>query len=174
MPITTSSATVEEKIFEVIVEGGLSGYLQQVRNGKHEFAVDEPVEKRGTDRGPSPYALLMASLGACTSMTIAYHAQREKFPIESIVVKLSHRKINRADCPECSSKEGRVDVFEREIEVRGTLTEQQRQQVISFAERCPVHRTLTSGSVVRTTLAQCVLFSERHGYGFCRLRQAAL
>ena len=150
---TTRSATAEEKTFQVIVEGGLNGYLQQVRSGKHEFVVDEPVEQQGTDRGPSPYALLMASLGACTSITIAYHARREKIPIAGIVVKLSHKKVNRADCPECTSKEGRVDVFQREIELRGALTDKQRQQVLAFAERCPVHRTLASGSVVRTSVA---------------------
>ena len=149
---TTRSATAEEKPFQVIVEGGVNGYLQQVRSGKHAFVVDEPVEQQGTDRGPSPYALLMASLGACTSMTIAYHARREKIPIEGIVVKLSHKKVNRADCPECTSKEGRVDVFQREIELRGALTDAQRQQVLAFAERCPVHRTLASGSVVRTSV----------------------
>jgi putative redox protein len=111
---------------------------------RHRLAADEPIEVGGTDTGPTPYDLLLAALGACTSMTLRIYANHKKLPLEGVRVRLRHGKIYAVDCANCETKEGKLDRIEREIEVLGELTEAQRLRMLEIADRCPVHRTLTS------------------------------
>lgn len=119
-----------------------SGFVQTIRARKHRLVVDEPVEVGGTDTGPSPYELLLAALGACTSMTIRLYADRKKLPLEEVRVKLLHSKIHALDCAECETRDGKIDQIERVIELVGPLTDEQRARLLEIANRCPVHRTL--------------------------------
>jgi uncharacterized OsmC-like protein/alpha-beta hydrolase superfamily lysophospholipase len=123
---------------------GISRLAQDVRVGRHRLGADEPLEGGGSDLGPNPYDLLLAALGACTSMTLRLYADRKTWPLERVTVRLSHQKIHAADCADCETREGRVDRIEREIEVRGRLDDEQRQRLLEIAEKCPVHRTLHS------------------------------
>ncbi len=136
----------------VIVHGAASGFAQRVTVGRHELKADEPVEAGGTDTGPSPYDLLSAALGTCTSMTIGYFVRQRKWPLESVTVEVRHSKIHAEDCASCETKEGRIDRLERTIVLNGPLTEEQRQELLRIAERCPVHRTLTSKIDIQTSL----------------------
>ena len=86
-------------------------------------------------------------------MTLALYARRKQWPLEGVTVKLEHSKIHAVDCAECETKEGMLDRIEREILVSGPLDEQQRARLLEMAERCPVHRTLTSEINIRTRLA---------------------
>ena len=86
-------------------------------------------------------------------MTIALYARRKQWPLEGVTVKLEHSRIHAADCAECETKEGRLDRIEREISLSGPLREEQRGRLLEIAERCPVHRTLTSKVSIRTRLA---------------------
>jgi len=86
-------------------------------------------------------------------MTLALYARRKQWPLESVTVKLEHSKIHAVDCAECETKEGMLDRIEREISVSGPLDEQQRARLLEIADRCPVHRTLTSEINIRTRLA---------------------
>jgi putative redox protein len=88
-------------------------------------------------------------------MTIALYARRKQWPLEGVTVKLEHSKIHAVDCAECETKEGMLDRIEREILVSGPLDDQQRARLLEMAERCPVHRTLTSEISIRTRLAPC-------------------
>ena len=108
------------------------------------LTADEPAEVGGNDAGPGPYELLLMSLGACTSMTLRMYAELKKLPLERVRVKLSHRKIHAQDCLGCETKEGKLDEITREISLEGALTAEQRQRMLEIADRCPVHRTLTS------------------------------
>jgi putative redox protein len=137
---------------DVIVHGGASGYAQHVTAGRHELTADEPIDGGGTDTGPTPYDLLAASLGTCTSMTIAYFARQRQWPLESVTVHVRHSKIHAADCATCDTKEGRVDRLDRTIALSGQLTAEQRQELLRIANRCPVHRTLTSQIDIQTSL----------------------
>jgi uncharacterized OsmC-like protein len=137
----------------VIVRGGSSGFTQEIEAGRHRLRADEPVEAGGADAGPTPYDLLLAALGACTSMTIGLYARRKQWPVESVEVRLQHSKIHAADCAECETREGKLDRIERKIVLRGPLTDEQRARLLEIAERCPVHRTLTSDINIRTRLA---------------------
>lgn len=128
----------------VLVRGNAAGFAQVVQAGRHRFAADEPVAAGGTDTGPSPYDLLLAALGACTSMTVAMYARRKSWPLEEVAVHLRHSKIHAADCAECETREGMLDRIERDIQFVGPLDDEQRSKLLEIANKCPVHRTLTS------------------------------
>lgn len=127
-------------------------YLQNIAIGRHRIQADEPVEAGGGDAGPNPYDLLLAALGACTSMTLRMYAIRKRWPLEDIRVRLMHGKIHAEDCLGCETKEGLVDRIEREIVLVGNLTDEQRQRLLEIANKCPVHRTLTSEIHIETRL----------------------
>jgi uncharacterized OsmC-like protein len=136
----------------VIVRGGATGFAQEIEAERHRLTADEPVEAGGTDAGPSPYDLLLAALGACTSMTISMYARRKRWPLEAVTVRLQHAKIHAQDCAECETKEGMLDLIEREISLTGALDAAQRERLLEIANRCPVHRTLVSEIDIRTRL----------------------
>jgi putative redox protein len=128
----------------VIVRGSSAGFAQEITAGRHRITADEPESAGGTDTGPAPYDLLLAALGACTSMTVGMYARRKAWPLEEVIVHLRHSKIHAADCAECETKEGRLDRIERDIHFTGPLTDAQRASLIEISNKCPIHRTLKS------------------------------
>jgi uncharacterized OsmC-like protein len=134
----------KDGVRSVVVRGSAAGFAQEIHAGPHRLHADEPVSAGGTDTGPSPYDLLLAALGACTSMTVAMYARRKAWPLEAVTVHLRHSKIYAADCAECETKEGMLDRIERDIHFTGPLTDEQRAKLLEIANKCPVHRTLTS------------------------------
>jgi putative redox protein len=128
----------------VVVRGLASGFAQHIEAGRHPLESDEPIEVGGTDTGPGPYDLLLAALGSCTSMTISLYARRKQWPLEEVIVRLKHSRIYAEDCADCETKQGMLDKIEREIVLKGALTDEQRSRLLEIANKCPVHRTLTS------------------------------
>jgi uncharacterized OsmC-like protein/esterase/lipase len=139
---------------QVVVRTDGEGYFTEIKAGPHHLMADEPQSVGGTNLGPSPYGLLSASLGACTSMTLRMYADRKKWDLREVRVHLSHNKDYREDCENVESKKAKIDVFEREIELEGDLDEKQRQRLLEIADRCPVHRTLHGDVEVRTRLRE--------------------
>jgi putative redox protein len=139
---------------QTIVRGSADGFLQEIWAGSHRLIADEPIEAGGTDKGPGPYELLLAALGACTSMTVSLYARNKKWPLESVQVRLTHSKVHAEDCADCETRAGLVDEIQREISLMGTLTEEQRAKLLEIANKCPVHRTLTSEIKIRTQLVE--------------------
>ena len=137
-------------ITAVIVSGDASGFAQEIVVGPHKLTADEPVEVGGKDTGPSPYDLLLAALGSCTSMTVSMYARLKKWPLESVTVNLHHSKIHAADCRDCETKEGKIDRIEREIHFVGNLDAEQQKRLLEIADKCPVHRTLKSEIDIQT------------------------
>lgn len=137
----------------VVVRGGAADLAQEVVVGRHRLVGDEPEGQGGRDAGPSPYDYLLVALGTCTSMTVTLYARRKQWPLEEVTVTLQHSRIHATDCAECETKEGMLDRIERWIALTGALTAEQRQRLLEIAERCPVHRTLTSEISIRTRLA---------------------
>ena len=121
----------------------LDNLRQQIDAGPHTFFADEPADAGGDDSGPDPYELLLAALGACTSMTLLLYARRKQWPLEGAEVRLSHRRDYARDCADCDEKPAQIDLIERHITLRGPLDEAQRTRLLEIARKCPVHRTLT-------------------------------
>ena len=129
-----------------------SGLTQEITSGPFRIRADEPVEVGGGGTGLSPYELLLASLGACTSMTLRLYATRKGWNLERITVRLRHYRVHAQDCIDCETKPSSVDRIDREIELAGNLTEEQKARLQAIAEKCPVHRTLTSRIEIRTSI----------------------
>jgi putative redox protein len=134
----------------VVHETGRSRFQQEIKVGPHRFLADEPVDVGGLDSGPGPYDLVLAGLGACTAMTLRLYAERKALPLEGVTVELSHAKIHATDCESCETKEGMIDRIERVIALAGRLDADQRRRLMEIADKCPVHRTLTSEIDIRT------------------------
>jgi putative redox protein len=135
----------------VVVRETRAGRLQQeIRAGRHRIVADEPVEAGGLDSGPSPYDLLLAGLGACTSMTLRLYAERKALPLDRVTVRLAHSRIHAVDCENCETREGTVGRIDRAITLAGNLDEDQRKRLLEIADKCPVHRTLESEIDIRT------------------------
>jgi putative redox protein len=128
----------------VVQETRASKFQQAVTVGPHQLTADEPVAAGGQDTGPGPYDLLVAGLGACTSMTMRMYADRKQLPLDRVTVTLRHSKIHAKDCEECETREGMLDQIERDISIEGALDAEQRQRLMEIADKCPVHRTLHS------------------------------
>ncbi|TYO68068.1 OsmC family protein [Bradyrhizobium hipponense] len=128
----------------VVRETRKSKFNQTVSVGPHRLVADEPVAAGGEDAGPGPYDFLLAGLGACTSMTMRLYADRKALPLDRVTVTLKHSKIYAKDCEECETREGMLDQIERDIAIEGTLDAEQRKKLMEIADKCPVHRTLTS------------------------------
>ncbi len=137
----------------VVEETGEGRFVQRIRSGRHVLTADEPRSVGGDDRGPGPYELLLAALGACTSMTLRMYAEHKKLPLQRVAVILRHHKIHARDCADCETREGKIDIIEREISLDGPLDEGQRGRLMEIADRCPVHRTLHAEVKVRSRLA---------------------
>jgi putative redox protein len=110
--------------------------------------ADEPSGVGGTDAGPTPYDYLLGALGSCTAMTLRMYADRKEWPLDSVTVRLSHGKIYADDCANCETETGKIDRIEREIELEGDLDDAQREKLLEIADKCPVHRTLTSETII--------------------------
>ena len=145
-PATTAPGEV------VVTETRRSRLQQEVAAGGHRLIADEPVAVGGQDSGPNPYDFLLAALGTCTSMTLRLYAERKALPLERVTVRLKHSRIHAEDCAECETREGMVDRIERAIAFEGALDDAQRKKLLEIADKCPVHRTLTSEINIRTTL----------------------
>lgn len=134
---------------EVVVTSQ-SNLRNEVRYGVgHAFTTDEPLGAGGEDAGPDPYTLLLAALGSCISMTVSLYARRKQWPLEQVKVRLRQNRIHAKDCKECEQKtEGYVHRIERAVSFTGPLTDEQRARLQEIAQKCPVHRTLTSPIVL--------------------------
>ena len=150
-PAEETGATAGEGVV-VVSENGRGPYGQLVTAGRHELSADEPTPI-GHDTGPSPYDLLLAGLGACTSMTLRMYAARKEWPLEHVSVSLKHSRIHAKDCADCDTQSGQLDRIDRVIRMTGDLDAEQRRRLLEIADRCPVHRTLHSEVDVRTTTA---------------------
>lgn len=135
-----------------VAESGEGKLTQNMLDGRHQLLADEPTAVGGDDRGPGPYELLLMALGACTSMTLRLYADRKRWPLGRVSVRLRHAKIHAEDCADCETKRGMLDRIERVISLEGTLDAAQRQRLLEIADMCPVHRTLTSEIKIETSL----------------------
>ena len=120
-------------------------FRTDVTVGRHTFVADEPLSAGGGDTGPTPYDYLLGALGACTAMTIHMYAERKKWPLDDVVVRLRGAQSYAADCENCEEQQVGIRRIERQIELNGSLTDQQRQRLVAIADHCPVKQTFERG-----------------------------
>ncbi len=136
-----------------VAETGAGKFQAEIISGSHRLIADEPVSLGGLDAGPSPYDLLSAALGACTSMTLRMYADHKGIDLERVIVHVSHGKVHARDCKDCSEgRDGKIDRFERELVLEGTIDEPTRQRLVEIADKCPVHKTLMESAAIVTRL----------------------
>jgi uncharacterized OsmC-like protein/pimeloyl-ACP methyl ester carboxylesterase len=136
----------------VVVRDSPRGKLaQEIQAGAHMLLADEPAGV-GDDLGPTPYDLLLASLGACTAMTLRLYADRKKWPLAHASVQLRHDRVHAYDSLDCKTPRCRIERIERIVSLDGPLSDEQRGRLIEIAERCPVHRTLVGEKRIVTRL----------------------
>jgi uncharacterized OsmC-like protein len=148
------NAQSRNKTADVLVHGDARSFRQEIVAGKHHLSADEPASTGGSNAGPDPYDYLLTALGTCTSMTVGLYARRKQLPLENITVSLQHSRIYANDCEECETKEGMLDRIDVEVELTGSLSAEQHAKLMEIAEKCPVHRTLTSEINIRLRPAQ--------------------
>jgi putative redox protein len=135
---------------EVLVTELDRRFLRGMYAGDHFVRADEPRNHGGSDLGPTPYDLLLMSLGACTSMTLRMYANRKRMALEDVQVRLRHERVHAEDCVDC--EEG-LERLTRRITLIGDLDDEQRRKLLDIADRCPVHRTLVGDLRIDTELA---------------------
>ena len=136
----------------VVVTIGRDHFATEIQARGHTLLADEPVAVGGSDTGPTPYDLLLSALGSCTCITLRIYADRKGWPLERVAVTLRHDRIHASDCEQCETKVGKIDSIDREIALEGSLDADQRARLLEIAEKCPVHRTLTSEIHIATRL----------------------
>ncbi len=148
---TEEDASVRSQV--VVRETGRGKFQNEVRVGRHRLIADEPENVGGLDSGPGPYDFLLASLGACTAMTMRMYADKKGWPLRRVQVGLDHDKVHAQDCADCETREGKVDEITRTIAIEGDLDAEQRARILEIADKCPVHRTLHTEIKIRTRVA---------------------
>ncbi|MFU8785006.1 OsmC family protein [Aliidiomarina sp.] len=124
----------------VRVEEKMAPFTNQVTTYNHRWLADEPESVGGADEGPAPMEMVMAGLGACTSMTLRMYAKRKEWALEKVTVDLRHIKGEKG-----------VESIERHIHIEGNLDDEQRQRLLEIANKCPVHRTLMNSQLAIPT-----------------------
>ena len=121
------------------------GFRTSIRTRTHSFVADEPADAGGSDAGPTPYELLLGALASCTAMTVRMYADRKQWLLSDVVVRIRPVRSHAVDCANCETKEVGVGRLEREVELLGELTDEQRTRLLYIADRCPVKQTLERG-----------------------------
>ena len=153
LPTPQEEAKLDPGTSRIAARIGDSGFRTEIVAGGHALVADEPESVGGTNRGPTPYDLVAAGLGACTAMTLRMYADRKKWPLEEVVVRLQHDKVHSDDCAACEvGKPIQLDQIRRELELIGELSAEQRARLQEIADRCPVHQTFERGLRVATEL----------------------
>jgi putative redox protein len=149
LPVEVSENDVEGHQVKVRLVG--DSYTSEILTPYHHLLADEPADVGGDNLGPTPYDLLMASLGACTAMTLKMYANRKGWDLTEINVFLNHEKVHKQDSEGAESgKEGKISKFTRFLEIKGDLTLEMKEKLLEIADKCPVHKTLHEPVEVET------------------------
>lgn len=130
------------------------GFTTQIALGSHRLQADEPEDFGGNNLGPNPYELVSGGLAACTAMTIQMYAKRKKWNVDTVEVHINHEKNHCSDCENINDKNSKIDIFDRDIILKGNLDQKQKQRLLEIANKCPVHKTLHSNIEVKTKLLE--------------------
>ena len=130
---------------EVVIRAGREKYRTEITAAGQTIVSDEPASAGGAGGAPTPYDLLLGSIGACTAMTLRMYADRKGWPLENVIIRLRTAQSHAADCVNCVDKPVGVHAIEREVELVGALDDEQRERLTLIADRCPVKQTIERG-----------------------------
>lgn len=153
-PVASAPVDTDSPQREVAVQIGHDRYHTDIVAGGYVLSADEPRSQGGGDRGPSPYDLLLAALGACTAITLRMYADRKQWPLDAVQLRLRHEKIHADDCEDCEKKAGKIDHIDMAMDLHGPLDAAQCQRLVEIADRCPVHKTLLEEVKITTRLRE--------------------
>lgn len=123
--------------------------------GKHELLADEPEHvDGGEDQGPDPYDYLLMGLGSCTLMTVKMYAERKGWPVKDLYLELRHNKRHDEDCQNCEDPKSKIDIIEKELIVKGDLSQEQLDKLLDISRKCPVHRTLEADIRIKSSVTE--------------------
>ncbi len=138
----------------VVVSIGRDHYQTHVRIARHEITADEPASVGGTDTGPNPYQLLLASIGTCKAITLRMYADRKGWDLDQVAIAMRYERRHGEDCAHCDDSPAMIEHIDAELQLLGDLTATQRERLAEIADRCPVHRTLTGNLRIQTFLIE--------------------
>lgn len=131
----------------------LENYQVELINGAHKWIGDEPKSAGGDDAGPDPYGMMLGALATCKIATVQMYANRKEWPLEGVEITMDYHRELGKDCEDCEAEGSeRVDIFTVEISFKGDLDDEQIARLKEISSRCPVHRSLLSETVIRTTV----------------------
>jgi len=130
---------------DVVARIGREHYRTEIEVGGKSVVVDEPASLGGGDSGPTPYDMILGSIGACTAMTVRMYADRKGWPLESVTVRLRQARSYQQDCEDCDAQALPGITIERELVMEGALDDEQRERLAQIADRCPVKQALERG-----------------------------
>ncbi len=128
-------------ISQARVQMARTRYQTLISSGHHTLIADEPESLNGSDTGMSPFGLLLAGLGSCTSITLRMYINRKMWIVDEINIDLAIYKVQGGN------------LITRNIELKGDLTEEQRKRLEQIADACPVHKLLVGAVMVETRLS---------------------
>ncbi len=137
---------------KVTVKSQPQPYTVAITNSRHSWIGDEPNDLGGADAGPTPFELLLSSIGACVVITVQMYARRKSWPLEGVTLDLEHVKIQAADCADCKTETGQISQIKLRLDLQGALSEEQRERIFQIAGRCPVKRSLEAEIKFRSEL----------------------
>lgn len=121
---------------------GPRGFRTEITARNHTILADEPHDVGGSDSGPTPYEYLLAALGGCMAITLRMYADRKRWPLEGVHIRLRSARAHEADCEACETEDVGIHRVERSVELEGPLSDEQRKRLLQIADRCPVKQTL--------------------------------
>lgn len=145
---------LEEEGFVKVSADSKAPMVANISAGAEQMTIDESGIAQGIKTGADPYDFLLASLGACTVITLHMYAQRKKWPLERAEVSLRHERVHAEDCQHCEDKEAKLTQIIKRLRLYGDLTDEQRKRLEMISTKCPVQKTLTGGIVVETKLEE--------------------
>lgn len=124
-------------------------YRQEINTGKYQIVADAPKAVGGEETAPDPHELLLASLGACASITMQMYAKRKGWALKAVDIQLSESKQDDTENPGKS-----IAVISKDIKVAGELTDEQVNELKTIADKCPVHKLIAGNKQINTTIGR--------------------
>jgi len=118
------------------------GLRQRIDLAGFTIHADASIAAGGSGSAPGPHDLFDASLAACKALTLMLYARRKGWPLDHVDVTLS------SDASEEREGKYKLDVT---LTLHGALDDTMRTQLLAVAQKCPIHKLMTTATIEITT-----------------------